>query len=217
MNLFDGVTGGADGGMPNLLDHIQNHGVPAEQGRAFATWLEGLVEGMERELSTAKEEFRDYCDAHPAQVKIIPEASTFYLKTKGEAQARAHDLAQDPRVLTTAIQFEPDNGWVVVILPSQNDLSDLVGMASIQDGRVWAGPEGKVRKGGVGTAPVKAKQGEAAGSDRAAPSRGATARVWAIADTMPKADRATIIAACVAEGINPSTAGTQYSKWKKSQ
>jgi hypothetical protein len=40
-----------------------------------------------------------------------------------------------------------------------------------------------------------------------------TKRVWAIADGMPGATRAEIVAACVAEGINKSTAGTQYFHW----
>lgn len=60
--------------------------------------------------------------------------------------------------------------------------------------------------------------------------KGATKRVWEIADQLvvtggkPTADpeqlkafRAALIQACEAEGINKSTAGTQYSKWKKAQ
>lgn len=49
-----------------------------------------------------------------------------------------------------------------------------------------------------------------------------TGRVWEIADslwpagsTMP--DRKAVIAACEAKGINPSTASTQYGKWKASR
>lgn len=57
-----------------------------------------------------------------------------------------------------------------------------------------------------------------------APSpKGATGRVWLIADrvhqengggAIDKVLRTKIIEACVAEGINAATAGTQYSKWK---
>ena len=48
-----------------------------------------------------------------------------------------------------------------------------------------------------------------------------TGLVWELADVeFVKAgnqlpDRAKVIAACEAEGINPSTAATQYAKWKK--
>lgn len=47
-----------------------------------------------------------------------------------------------------------------------------------------------------------------------------TGRVWEIADRMREAgstDRKAVIAACEAEGINPSTASTQYGKWKASK
>lgn len=41
-----------------------------------------------------------------------------------------------------------------------------------------------------------------------------TARVWELADEL--GDRAAVISACTNEGINPSTAATQYAKWKRS-
>jgi len=44
---------------------------------------------------------------------------------------------------------------------------------------------------------------------------GATKRVWEIADGMQGASRAEVVAACLAEGINRNTAGTQYSHWKR--
>lgn len=44
-----------------------------------------------------------------------------------------------------------------------------------------------------------------------------TKLVWTIADSMPGASRKDVIAACVAQGINASTAGTQYYKWSKSK
>lgn len=49
------------------------------------------------------------------------------------------------------------------------------------------------------------------------PSSGATKRVWEICDAHEGEDRSEIIAACTAEGINPSTAATQYGKWKKAR
>lgn len=56
------------------------------------------------------------------------------------------------------------------------------------------------------------------------PSVGVTKRVWDIADqitlniqVVDKHYRAAIIAACVKEGINESTAATQYNKWRKAR
>ncbi|AIM40612.1 hypothetical protein [Vibrio phage VpKK5] len=48
----------------------------------------------------------------------------------------------------------------------------------------------------------------------------ATGKVWEIADGLYKAagnvpERNDVVAACVAEGINPATASTQFGKWKK--
>lgn len=56
------------------------------------------------------------------------------------------------------------------------------------------------------------------------PAGGTTKKVWDIADGVKnenptleaKALRPLIIAACEAEGINSSTAGTQFAKWKNS-
>ncbi len=42
-------------------------------------------------------------------------------------------------------------------------------------------------------------------------------RVWAVCNEMRSAKRDDIIAKCVAEGINFSTAKTQYYAWRKSQ
>lgn len=75
--------------------------------------------------------------------------------------------------------------------------------------------------------PRAEKAPRAAASGGVAPTRPragtTTARVWDIADTAlqggaeGKALRAQIVAACVAEGIDPSTAATQYSKWNRAR
>jgi hypothetical protein len=44
-----------------------------------------------------------------------------------------------------------------------------------------------------------------------------TKLVWATADAMASASRAEIIAACVAKGVHPATASTQFSKWRKAR
>lgn len=65
------------------------------------------------------------------------------------------------------------------------------------------------------------KRGTPSGAPCARPKGGVTGRVWAIADTAAQSGktgkelRAAIIATCVAEGIDPSTAATQYSKWNR--
>ncbi len=52
---------------------------------------------------------------------------------------------------------------------------------------------------------------------------GATQQVWEIADKLcgptpeDMPERKAIIDACIAQGINPATASTQYSKWKKAR
>lgn len=64
---------------------------------------------------------------------------------------------------------------------------------------------------------------KAEGGSPSAPKTGSTTgRVWAIADTLWQSngtmpDRKAVMAACEAEGINPSTASTQYGKWKASR
>lgn len=75
----------------------------------------------------------------------------------------------------------------------------------------WASPKLKPGKASASTG----------GGGGGAPSKGATARVWAIADAMHeetplvRSDRARVVAECVSQGINSSTAGTQWSKWAK--
>jgi hypothetical protein len=50
------------------------------------------------------------------------------------------------------------------------------------------------------------------------PSTGVTKRVWEIADSLKQpADRTKVIAAATKEGINPSTAATQFSKWLRAK
>lgn len=146
---------------------------------------------------------------------------TFYHHSKEAAAEAAEVLAQDPRVAKTVVQFEPYNGWVVVIIPQFQDLTDLADRAEIRDGRRRPPPVAKKRPIPLADLPGHGGKGRPAGGGAqlggAAPVRGATAKVWEIADGVGKADRNAIIAACVAQGVNPSTAATQYSKWKKAR
>jgi len=63
--------------------------------------------------------------------------------------------------------------------------------------------------------PVKVEQEKANGVTR--PKAGSkTGRVWEIAEQLgEEVTRKGVVDTCVAEGINPSTASTQYGKWRK--
>ena len=73
---------------------------------------------------------------------------------------------------------------------------------------------------GNGPAPQKSPNSGPIGAPKAGSTTG---RVWEIADEefakLPdlKACRKLIIAKCVAQGINPATAATQYSKWAQAK
>jgi hypothetical protein len=142
---------------------------------------------------------------------------TFY-PNKGAAQQALVEVAHDERISHTLVQFEPNNGWVAIVVPKPIPCGDLADLGfEVRDG--IERPSGAVRPPRLDTPKPR---GEGGGSDvPSAPSKGATARVWAIADEtterLGKVDRAAIMAACEAAGINPATAGTQYSKWKKAR
>ena len=76
-----------------------------------------------------------------------------------------------------------------------------------------------------GTSPNKSNTPKSAPSPSARPAGGTTKKVWDIADEVKSQNpslsakdlRPKIIAACEADGINGSTAGTQFAKWKNSQ
>lgn len=72
--------------------------------------------------------------------------------------------------------------------------------------------------GRKGSKPAKAQPGAApaAAAPQAPKGEGSVARAWAIASAMPpKATRKEIVAAMVAQGINPNTAQAQYVRWNK--
>jgi hypothetical protein len=67
--------------------------------------------------------------------------------------------------------------------------------------------------------PAPAPKAKAEPSSR--PNSGVTKRVWEIADSLTNGsgtiNRSAVLAACVDAGINPATASTQFSKWRKSK
>lgn len=208
-----------------LLDRIAVEGVPPVDGPAFARWLYGTIITQQERFHQLQADYRDYVDEHPDQQAIVPDAKTFYHATKPEAEKVAAVLREDKRVAQVAIQLEPNNGWMIVVVPGLADLHDLAGVAEIQDGTKPAVPIGKARAlqplKSPGQRDIGAGSGGGPQSPAAAPTRGVTAQVWAIADTCfvekGHVDRPAIMALCAAAGINAATAGTQYSKWKKAR
>lgn len=53
--------------------------------------------------------------------------SEYYFASRQAAQQEIEDsgILEDPRVLLTKVELEPDNGWVIVVIPKPQDLSDL--------------------------------------------------------------------------------------------
>lgn len=120
-------------------------------------------------------------------------------------------------VFSATVQYEPDHGFVPVLysphnLPEASEAGYEVLLPHV--------PEKTPDRWHDTTAPKRVVGGGTASDNPSAPVRGATARVWAIADEVgasSRADRSKVIDACVAEGINKSTAATQWSKYAKSK
>lgn len=138
--------------------------------------------------------------------------------------------AQHDSIYNAYTRFEPDHGWLAQLytwhfIPSLEGKAEQVVAGGAYHGGTThqvprkppISPRTTPEKGGRGgTLP---KTGDGTTGPVQAPSKGATKRVWDIADRVfaevGHIDRAKIIEACVAEGINASTAGTQFSKWRK--
>lgn len=142
-----------------------------------------------------------------------------YYEAKPVAQAALGRLfdSGDARILTGDVQFEPYKGWVVMVLVPQGvDVSDFE-EAGIEVQRHGAAP-GSTSRSSRSSSPSPSISSPGPSS---APTKGVTAKVWEIADSLGHipgaALRTAIIEKCVAEGINAATAATQYSKWKKAR
>lgn len=145
-----------------------------------------------------------------------------YYKNRPLAQQYAN-LGQQTwsdTVYSASAQFEPNFGYVAVLHAYHNVPDAWAQGYEVQTPQTvsatsktpddWADPR----------RPSLTAKGGNTQEGPAAPVRGATARVWAIADEVgasSRADRGKVIAACTAEGINPSTAATQWSKYAKSK
>lgn len=112
----------------------------------------------------------------------------------------------------STVQFEPYKGWIAVFCVVMG--TPVYGISGAEfkfKGNTKPAPTPVPKNSGTSTQSANAQT---------RPSKGATKLVWEIADRITgdgPIDRAVIIAACEAEGINKSTAGTQYSKWKRAR
>lgn len=131
-----------------------------------------------------------------------------YYEKREEAEAVRSRVMDDPRIGNTAVQFEPYNGWVVVVVPKRIACDDLAEFCEVRDGVPRELPQ-KVKP-----TPVAASPSE--GGSVNAPSGGITKRIWTLADELG-GDRSAVMDAAAAEGINKATAATQFSKWRKAK
>lgn len=147
-----------------------------------------------------------------------------YFESKPLAQAALGRLfdSGDQRILTGDTQFEPNKGFVVVLVVSASANVDDLRTAG-WDIQPWKAERDAQPQGRSSSQAPKPPKPERSPSDASpsAPTKGATARVWEIADgylaEKGAINRSEIIAACEAGGIHPATAATQYSKWKKAR
>lgn len=72
-------------------------------------------------------------------------------------------------------------------------------------------------KGGEGSTQAKSPSTSTTGQRAKSDAESPVKVVWRIADEMKGQDRKVIVEACVAAGVNKSTAMTQFYKWQKAQ
>lgn len=146
---------------------------------------------------------------------------TYYHLSKNAALEAG---AQFEPYWTVSAELVSYNGWVIVLRPRSLDvlnwpLAPLMEVAEVEfPNRLRKRPTSYKRI----AQPSAPKAVREPGEPGQAPTKGATGRVWEIADkvTAEKGgtiDRGAIIAACEAAGINPATAATQFSKWRRAR
>lgn len=160
----------------------------------------------------------------PADGVLAGRGRPMYHKHRGLATNEADRIkaVYGDRIRHTKIELEPNNGWVIVLFSdTPHDLDELSDKFEIRDGVKRPKPEYRVRT----VEPVADKPAKREAATVGTPAKGATARVWVIADAylaklgraLGKEDRAEIIKQCEDAGINVATAATQYSKWKRTK
>lgn len=102
----------------------------------------------------------------------------YYHPTKEAAQAVANELAQDPRVAMATVQLEPYNGWVVVLVPHPQDLSDLADRAEIQDGKRRPPPVAKQKAKPIASAQTRGAGRESVPTLKVDPNKMSIKPAW---------------------------------------
>ena len=150
---------------------------------------------------------------------------TYYYRTKQEALAAG---AKYEEYFDVYSAMEPYNGHVIKLIPKSIEvlklpLADLLEECELdltKFGLIRKPPADRVRVPRLEQQQQQQQKSRAPAEGGKPSPSGATGKVWLIADRVygqSGLDRKAIIDACIAEGINPATAGTQYSKWKKAK
>ena len=146
---------------------------------------------------------------------------TYYYRTKQEALAAG---AKYEEYFDVYSAMEPYNGHVIKLIPKSIEVLKFPLADLLEECELDLTKFGLIRKPPADRVTVprmEQQQKSRAPAEGGKPSpSGATGKVWLIADRVygqSGLDRKAIIDACIAEGINPATAGTQYSKWKKAK
>lgn len=150
-----------------------------------------------------------------------------YYRNRPMAQTFANRGAElyGGAIVSSGVELEPDHGFVAILYSEGPLPSAWEEGYEVRDVRRPQEPEptpGNWAQRPTG-ARHSAKSPPVGTSTPTAPSKGATARVWAIADELnessplTRADRAKVIDKCIEAGINKSTAATQWSKWAKAK
>jgi len=159
-------------------------------------------------------------DTFESVPKVEGDLRTFY-PNKPLAQTAANRGQEEYGALgvySATAQFEPDHGFVAVLFSEVNipaawdaGFEVVLPFRPVKTPDDWASKKKPPRVAADGTAAVEAE-----------PRSGATARVHTIAEELFQAGtianrsgRGAVVDACIAAGINPSTASTQWSKFAK--
>lgn len=146
---------------------------------------------------------------------------TFFYPNKTAAERAAEKFKNDPRIASVTIQFEPYNGFVIVVKPKYIDLSDLADEVEIQDGVKRKPPVALVRPARI--EPEQRTRAPRVPRDPSAPKEPRSAggysahACWPIIEANHPKGRDAVIAAVVGAGHDAKTASKQYRHWLKNK
>ena len=142
---------------------------------------------------------------------------SYYHQRRELAQAAGDQrFAADWHVTT---QFEPDNGWVVVLRPRNGvstiraaNLDDILNHAEIQCD-LRRKPDTKI----VYRPPARPISGSATGSVGGGSITLRLKAIWERLDIQSRDDRARFVEAAIADGVNRNSAGAFWAKYAREQ